>query len=1114
MSFPRVSAAVLLVVLALSVGVALGPAWLGRVQVAADQGLHGAAPSGPPRAPSGTGWSAADPGRAQLAGSLDAAGLEQEDGHTAQPQTAAPSLVLGSPGLGRLQNGPSAHTRTAVQRQDPDSQPAIDPAVEDQPAQDPLGIGAEESSAILAAFDRAVTDWLSGSGDAEQLAVAALARRPVMAGLIRTDPAQALAHAVRWTTRRTLPAAVVEQLEQPVDGVGRYAVLGRSQPTAGTPAITRRATVAGTTYTAQVFGTRTRMTTQDRANLHGVALDGQIALHEQDWRPMEPAEAIARMAGVSAPCAVSGKATVAAAALAGDQVFTACSSLHLAQHLRQRPGLGADAVAGSAYSTGPKTVLFIRVDFSDRPGDPLSADDAKTLIEAKAGGFLQENSYNATSLSATVTATLRMPKTRSTYGIANGGDVTLMDDAVAAAKSVGTDPASFSFFVVAFAKTFNGWSGQAYVRWPGAWLNGNFSQGVCAHELGHNYGLWHANAWAASQYSIIGPGTNQEYGNGFDVMGAAGGDDQQFNAEHKHELDWLPEARVARVTTSGVYQLAAFDVPALDAARPAALAIAKTGDADHRTYWVECRQRFASNRSIQSGILLLFAPWDQSNGGSQLLDTTPWSALGRDDAAVVCGRTFSDRQAGIHITPLRILPLDPKVVEVAVNLGQFAGNRPPALSLAADTITAATGQTIAFTATASDSDGDDLAFSWDFGDNRFGPNAFSATASWTTPGEYVVACTASDLKGGATIRQVVVRIGTVTGKCRMTGRVHTVGGNGLSGVQVVLGGVPTQVALTDSDGAFALVNVPIGITVPITPIAAWWTFTPDSLFVVTENTIALDFTASGGPEPPDTTPPGVIPSLAPEAVTGTTISLAWLATGDDGTIGTATTYDLRFSTGPVNESTWARATIPGDPLPAPGPAGAKDRVTVTGLAPGTIYHFAIRAADDAGNQGPISAEISVATASDGIPPAVVTDLTAAGITSTSADLRWTAPGDDGSVGTAASYDLRHSFNAISEATWAAALPVGPEPVPSPAGTSQRYLLADLIPGTTYTAAIRSFDEVGNRSAVSNVVTFTTRPLTIAQAAESSGGSSGCGLGAGLAVLGLIGLARRGRQARG
>ncbi|GDY12694.1 hypothetical protein LBMAG53_15720 [Planctomycetota bacterium] len=976
---------------------------------------------------------------------------------------------------------------------------------------------AASSAAALAAFARASADWLAGNGEADRLIAAAQARRPVMADLIRRDPAQALSLAVPWSTRRTLPAAVVAELEQPVDGVGKYAVLGRSLPTPGTPAISRRATVAGETYTAHVFGARIRMTTQGSANLHGIALDGQLALHEKDWRPMEPAEAIARMAGVSAPCPVSGKATVAAAALAGEEVLTACSSLHLAQHLGQRPGFGGDAVARSAYSTGPKTVLFVRVDFSDRPGDPLSAEDAKALIETKAGGFLKENSYNTTSLTATVTATLRLPKAKATYASMNGGDVTLMDDAVAAAKAAGSDPASFSFFVIGFVKTFSGWSGQAYVHWPGAWLNGNFSQGVCAHELGHNYGLWHANAWVASLDSVIGPGTNLEYGNGFDVMGAAGGDDQQFNAEHKHELGWLPEARVARVTTSGVYQLAAFDVPVLDATRPAALAIAKTGDADHRTYWVECRQRFASNLSIQSGVLLLFAPWDRSNGGSQLLDTTPWSSRGRDDSAIVCGRTFSDRQAGIHITPLRILPLDPKVIEVAVNLGQYPGNRPPALSLAADTVSSETGQPIAFTATASDSDGDDLALSWDFGDGRFGPNAGSVTASWTNPGDYVVACTASDLKGGATIRQVVVRIGTVIGRCRMSGRVHTVGGNGLPGVAVTLTGILPPTALTDSDGVFTLVNVPTGLANEVTPYAFPWTFSPESLYVITGDTTAIDFTASGGPEPPDTTPPGAILSMAPEAVTGTTVSLAWLATGDDGAIGTATTYDLRYSTSPVDESTWARATVPSDPLPVPGPTGAKDRVTVTGLAPGTTYRFAIRAADEAGNQGPISSDIGVATASDGVPPAAITDLAITSITSSSAAVTWTSPGDDGTVGTAASYDLRQSITAISETTWAAALPVGPEPVPLPAGTIQQYVLTDLIPGTTYAVAIRSHDEVGNRSAVSNVVTFTTRTPTIAQAAESSGGSSGCGLGAGLAALGLIGLigvARRGRQVRG
>jgi hypothetical protein len=84
-------------------------------------------------------------------------------------------------------------------------------------------------------------------------------------------------------------------------------------------------------------------------------------------------------------------------------------------------------------------------------------------------------------------------------------------------------------------------------------------------------------------------------------------------------------------------------------------------------------------------------------------------------------------------------------------------------------------------------------------------------------------------------------------------------------------------------------------------------------------------------------------------------------------------------------------------------------------------------------------------------------------------LEWTAPGDDGMTGTATTYALRYSWNPITLANWANATLVTPGPVPLPAGTLQRYTVTGLIAGTLYYFAIRTADERGNWSGLSNVV---------------------------------------------
>ncbi len=93
----------------------------------------------------------------------------------------------------------------------------------------------------------------------------------------------------------------------------------------------------------------------------------------------------------------------------------------------------------------------------------------------------------------------------------------------------------------------------------------------------------------------------------------------------------------------------------------------------------------------------------------------------------------------------------------------------------------------------------------------------------------------------------------------------------------------------------------------------------------------------------------------------------------------------------------------------------------------------------------------------------------------SATLSWTAPGDDGNVGTASSYDLRYATSAITEGNWNSASQVTGEPTPSSAGSAETLLVDDLDPEQTYYFAIKTVDEANNWSALSNVHSVTTLP---------------------------------------
>lgn len=138
----------------------------------------------------------------------------------------------------------------------------------------------------------------------------------------------------------------------------------------------------------------------------------------------------------------------------------------------------------------------------------------------------------------------------------------------------------------------------------------------------------------------------------------------------------------------------------------------------------------------------------------------------------------------------------------------------------------------------------------------------------------------------------------------------------------------------------------------------------------------LDLTAADGlPSAGDSTPPARIEDFTATGSNSQSITLVWTAPGDNGDTGTASNYDLRYSTATINDSNWDSA-IPATGVTAPHPADTIENHTVSGLSPETTYYFAIKATDASNNTSPLSVVTSTSTKSIiyDVPPSQPTAL--------------------------------------------------------------------------------------------------------------------------------------------
>ena len=135
-------------------------------------------------------------------------------------------------------------------------------------------------------------------------------------------------------------------------------------------------------------------------------------------------------------------------------------------------------------------------------------------------------------------------------------------------------------------------------------------------------------------------------------------------------------------------------------------------------------------------------------------------------------------------------------------------------------------------------------------------------------------------------------------------------------------------------------------------------------------------------------------SAAPGALGGE-VELAWSASGNDGTVGACSGYEIRYATYPFS---WALGSVWKSSRPASGPYGAAESETVSRLSGGLTYYFSLEAYDANVNYSLASGTVSAPAQRDLVPPAAPYSLEVAdkpGDHGGSLVLGWLLSPDDG-----------------------------------------------------------------------------------------------------------------------
>lgn len=106
-------------------------------------------------------------------------------------------------------------------------------------------------------------------------------------------------------------------------------------------------------------------------------------------------------------------------------------------------------------------------------------------------------------------------------------------------------------------------------------------------------------------------------------------------------------------------------------------------------------------------------------------------------------------------------------------------------------------------------------------------------------------------------------------------------------------------------------------------------------------------------------------------------------------------------------------------------------------------------------------------------PGTIADLAITDRGASTIDLSWTTPGDEYFDGQADHFEIRYANQELTPENFDQAEVYPFAPTPLPAGTQQKWQLRNLTPGEKYFISLKTVDESGNASELSNIVAETT-----------------------------------------
>ena len=354
---------------------------------------------------------------------------------------------------------------------------------------------------------------------------------------------------------------------------------------------------------------------------------------------------------------------------------------------------------------GSQSTLFILVNFLDNPVTPISTADmySAAFTDVRSiNAFYTATSYGKIWLTGDVAGWFTIP-----YNEQGSCDTTAWAAAAKnAATQAGFNLANYSKFVYIWPQN-NDSTGvrstcppgfaplggsdvyiNAYV-YPNGTFNANYPNpsirgldhliAIVAHEMGHSFGVHHANSLRCSDGKITVGGmcTEFEYADFDDVMSSIG-NVKEMNAPHRAALGWLDSSQIQDVSQDGIYMITPLEyndsgVKALRITLPPLCA--GCGPAGY--YYLSYRlpvglfDSYPAGIFANNGVSIHF--WDHvSSNPTELLYASPWTAASRygmRPSALLDGLRFEDRAVKLQVAQLSH---DANGVTISIKFGRIS----------------------------------------------------------------------------------------------------------------------------------------------------------------------------------------------------------------------------------------------------------------------------------------------------------------------------------------------------------------------------------------------------------------------------------------------------------